>query len=327
MSYYETDFVEYYPEESPTHYELYNSQLVPNNRTEIRSEYRPGYGTFIAAFIQVNTPGNWVKFTNWWGLHDLAKLLKYIDDTYVLGGGITGLLDKRWAHPTVDMYFYLSKYTLYHVYEAKVGAHTKRFDAWRYQDCIDWINGGGDGDGNGEPGDTYVETYMGCDIYYTTRIVGGAYYSTCVEVYHHDILDAKKDICEQQDGVWDGSSCSITPPEPTKKHTALSIGVWPTSGTPPYTVTIHAALVSLGEGVPGKLIRLYKNDMQIDSRVTDASGIATFTDTVTKEAEYYVYFAGDSVYEGCSTNGVPPGAGLGGVAILVLLWLILQGGR
>jgi len=80
-------------------------------------------------------------------------------------------------------------------------------------------NGNGDGDGNGGDycsilGDNYVETYLGCTICYTTRIVGGAYYSDCVEVYHHDKSDVKKDICLQQDGVWDGSTCSFEePPE------------------------------------------------------------------------------------------------------------------
>jgi len=84
-------------------------------------------------------------------------------------------------------------------------------------------------------GDTYTETYLGCTICYTTRIVGGAYYSNCVEVYHHDILDAKKDICEQQDGVWDGSSCDLTIVPYWKHHSTyreIDIDVWYPYGYP-----------------------------------------------------------------------------------------------
>ena len=83
--------------------------------------------------------------------------------------------------------------------------------------------------------DTYIETYLGCKIYYTTRIVGGAYYSTCVEVYHHDILDAKRDICEQQDGVWDGTSCTFEIVPYWKHHSTyrgIDIDVWYPYGTP-----------------------------------------------------------------------------------------------
>jgi len=85
--------------------------------------------------------------------------------------------------------------------------------------------------------DIYIETYLGCKIYYTTRIVGGAYYSPCTQVYHHDKLDVKKDICEQQDGVWDGASCSFEPePEPGweyhSTYRGIDIQVWMPDGTP-----------------------------------------------------------------------------------------------
>lgn len=84
-------------------------------------------------------------------------------------------------------------------------------------------------------GDTYIETYLGCTICYTTRIVGGAYYSNCVEVYHHDILDAKKDICEQQGGVWDGATCDLTIVpywRPHSTYRGIDIEVWYPYGSP-----------------------------------------------------------------------------------------------
>lgn len=183
-------------------------------------------------------------------------------------------------------------------------------------------------------GDTLVETYRGCPICYTTRIlvggVVGAYYSSCVEVYHHDIEDAKKDICEQQDGTWDGSTCTVEPPEPRLKHTALGIGLWPKAGTPPYDVTITAALVSGGRGLPDKEILLYKDEDHIDSGFTDESGIVEFTDTVTNTPFYRVVFISDGIYEAAESSKAWPGApvkGLAGAAVLVLLYLIAEGGK
>ncbi|GAG95860.1 unnamed protein product, partial [marine sediment metagenome] len=84
-------------------------------------------------------------------------------------------------------------------------------------------------------GDSFVETYLGCTICYSTRIVGGAYYSNCVEVFHSDILDAKKDICEQQEGVWDGATCDLEITPYWKHNTTyrgIDIDVWYPYGTP-----------------------------------------------------------------------------------------------
>lgn len=118
-------------------------------------------------------------------------------------------------------------------------------------------------------------------------------------------------------------------PEP-KKPTTLSIDVSPTSGAPPYTVTIIAVLTSSGTRLQGKRIKLYKNGSYKTSKYTDYEGRVQFTDTVTAESSYYVSFAGDSVYEGCDAGddtGVTIGVGLGGVGLLVLLYLILKGGK
>jgi len=75
------------------------------------------------------------------GLNELDEMKDYLD-TLVL----TGIIK---SDPALDMtlHFYLEKtislvegpVTLYHVYEAKVGVQTKRFDNWRYQDALDWI--------------------------------------------------------------------------------------------------------------------------------------------------------------------------------------------
>jgi len=84
-------------------------------------------------------------------------------------------------------------------------------------------------------GDAEVETYLGCTICYTTRMVGGKYYSNCVEVYHSDLADAKKDICEQQDGVWDGATCDLEITPYWKYNTTyreIDIEVWYPYGTP-----------------------------------------------------------------------------------------------
>ena len=118
-------------------------------------------------------------------------------------------------------------------------------------------------------------------------------------------------------------------PPAAKKPTTITIDVSPTSGTPPYDVMITVELTSNGAPVPYKSIRLYKNDVLKMSKSTLANGMATFTDTVTAVSSYYAYFAGDSEYEGCSTDGdgPPPGAALGGLGLLVLAALILRGGK
>jgi len=114
---------------------------------------------------------------------------------------------------------------------------------------------------------------------------------------------------------------------PAKKPTTLTISVYPTSGTPPYDVTIEAYLTSEGIGVEGKTIKIYKNDSLRFSMFTDSSGRVEATDTVTMVTSYYATFTGDSIYEGCDTGNGVGGAGLGGLGLLVLLWLITQGGK
>lgn len=183
--------------------------------------------------------------------------------------------------------------------------------------------------------DTFIETFRGCEIFYTTRIlvggVVGAYYSDCVGQYRGNLADAKGDICEQQDGTWDGSTCTVVIPDPSLKHTALGLGVWPKVGDPPYDVTLTAALVSGGAGLPDKEILLYKNDVQIDSQFTDSDGIVNFTDTVTDSPLYRAVFPGDDVYKGAESSkigpGVQVGAGVGALVILGLLYLVSQGGK
>lgn len=110
---------------------------------------------------------------------------------------------------------------------------------------------------------------------------------------------------------------------PTLKPTALTLSVSPTTGTPPYGVTITAVLTSGGVGVGGKIVLLYKDGVQTQTGTTDSTGKAVFTDTVTAKASYYTMFMGDSEYSGCDTEGAGQG-GLGGLGLLILLALMLM---
>jgi len=89
-------------------------------------------------------------------------------------------------------------------------------------------------------------------------------------------------------------------PEPEPKlPTTLTIDVHPMSGVSPYGVSITVELISDGDLLPQKPVQLYKNDVPISTRNTDLGGRVEFSDTVSDEASYYAYFAGDSEYEGC----------------------------
>jgi len=122
-------FVQYYPPESPTHLE--NEWGC---RIEIR---RDSYGRYAAFSEFHETSSNPTgKISAWWPSDNLAGLLKWIDETYIP----EGIIPYKYGHPETLMYFYHEKYGLHHVYEATVGGHTKRFDAWRYQACYDWID-------------------------------------------------------------------------------------------------------------------------------------------------------------------------------------------
>lgn len=89
-----------------------------------------------------------------------------------------------------------------------------------------------------------------------------------------------------------------------KKLTDLTISVHPRIGTPPYDTTIVTELISNGNLLVNKTMKLYKNGSQIKSSRTDITGKAVFIDTVIDDASYYTYFAGDMTYEGCSTEEV-----------------------
>lgn len=127
-----------------------------------------------------------------------------------------------------------------------------------------------------------------------------------------------------------------------KIETVLSIDVNPLFGAPPLAVTIQGSLrrddTSLGLG--GKTVDLYRDDVKIKSMVTKTTqplGVYVFHDTLSAAGghEYYVYFAGDTQFEGCEVGDgavvsgepppdeePPPEAGLGaGVLLLALLVL------
>lgn len=75
---------------------------------------------------------------------------------------------------------------------------------------------------------TYVETYLGCDIYYVTPpdVSQAIYRSPCVTGDYFKISAVWKRICTGQGGTWDGTSCTLPepppePPPPTAPSTLL----------------------------------------------------------------------------------------------------------
>lgn len=60
-------------------------------------------------------------------------------------------------------------------------------------------------------GITFVETYLGCDIYYVTPpdAYEAIYRSSCIVGDYFKISAVKKRICEAQNGFWDGTSCAL----------------------------------------------------------------------------------------------------------------------
>ncbi len=130
-----------------------------------------------------------------------------------------------------------------------------------------------------------------------------------------------------------------------KIGTDLTIDVNPTYGAPPLAVTILGRLSrtdsSLGLG--GKTVELWRNDVKIKTTTTKTSqplGIYQFSDTISADADLYVYFAGDSQFEGCEALadvGVsgelppddeppiePPVAGMGAGLLLLALLVMSQ---
>lgn len=156
--------------------------------------------------------------------------------------------------------------------------------------------------------------YRGCTLNYSDTDPK-LYWSPCVAgaSYSHDALILDIDL----------TLGPVEPPEPEKKPTTLTIDVYPTTGTPPYQVTITTELTSNGTPLQYKTVVIYKNDVVKLIQSTDSSGKTEYVDTVTEKSSYYAYFAGDSEYEGCDSKA----AGLGGVGLLFLLWLILSGGK
>jgi len=127
-----------------------------------------------------------------------------------------------------------------------------------------------------------------------------------------------------------------------KIGTDLTIDVNPLAGSAPLSTTILGILTrdDTGGGLPGKTVELWRNNVKIKSMITKTTspgqGAYEFHDTLSTQGEhsYYVYFTGDSKYEGCEASdgslvidGVPPeeepptaAAGLG---LALLLGLIL----
>lgn len=129
-----------------------------------------------------------------------------------------------------------------------------------------------------------------------------------------------------------------------KIDTSLTIDVNPLAGGAPLAVTILGMLrrTDTSAPLPGKTVELWRNDVKIKSMITKTTspgqGAYEFHDTISADAEYYVYFTGDTKYEGCEAsdgamvldgeppNGEPPEkpTGLGAGALLLALLVLSQ---
>jgi len=127
-----------------------------------------------------------------------------------------------------------------------------------------------------------------------------------------------------------------------KIGTDLTIDVNPMFGDAPLAVAITGRLSrdDTGGGLGGKLIELHRNGVKIKTATTKTStplGIYQFNDTISANADYYVYFSGDTQFEGCEASdgaavpdGEPPDEeppedkGLGAGAVLLALLVLSQ---
>lgn len=170
--------------------------------------------------------------------------------------------------------------------------YTAYIDGWFMSPVLSYVKSAIDDFLEPEPYWAYHSTYRGIDI----------------EVYMPDGTPYRA----YYDGSWYGSNLlsvlqngidAYLEPEPEpepepKKPSSLFIGAFPTSGTPPFSVTISVHLRN-EIWMSGKTIKIYKNNTLLSSQTTDAGGWVQIIDTVTNESSYYASFAGDSKYEAC----------------------------
>ena len=98
----------------------------------------------------------------------------------------------------------------------------------------------------------------------------------------------------------------------SKIATSVSISVVPTSGIPPFTVSISGRIIDAG-GTPlgGKSINLYSNGTLVGSIITGQQGIYDFGVNITTAGTYQFQteFLGDVAYEGCTVHNGTHGLG------------------
>lgn len=90
--------------------------------------------------------------------------------------------------------------------------------------------------------------------------------------------------------------------------TSLVIGVSPTSGTPPFDVTVSGVITRDDTDVGIQvLIHLYKDGVEIASKFSGVDGRYSFTDTIDAMGTftYYTRFEGNLKYQGCEGDVVP----------------------
>ncbi len=130
----------------------------------------------------------------------------------------------------------------------------------------------------GKMGVSYVETYLGCDIYYVTppTVPSAIYRSPCITGDYFAISAVKKRICQGQGGTWDGSSCSFDEPEPEPEPAKGSITSYnsPSSEDPGDTVTVSATAKNIGTVSGSFRLRLQDRDTNFE---VDSTSLFTLT--------------------------------------------------
>jgi len=142
-------------------------------------------------------------------------------------------------------------------------------------------------------------------------------------------------------------SSPLVRPTFAKVGTNITIDVNPLFGAPPLAVTITGRLSrdDTTGGLGARVVELHRNGVKIKTATTKTStplGIYQFNDTLSAGGgyEYYVYFAGDALFEGCEASDgttvsdgeppddeeppTPPPTGIGAGAVLLALLVLSQ---
>ncbi len=126
--------------------------------------------------------------------------------------------------------------------------------------------------------ETYVETYLGCDIYYLTppTVSTAQYQSPCIVGGYIKKSAVKKRICQGQGGIWDGSSCSFEEPEPSPEAKGSIVSYTPPGSTRPGdTVSVSVTAKNIGTGSGIFMLQLIDRD---ENTIIDSTGWFTLAE-------------------------------------------------